>query len=103
MSKARPARALVRLENVLTGFSRQVTTEDDGSFQIANIPLQTYVITGVARTDSRHFSQPISLRTNVPQEIKIRLELATQLTRVEVTATDIAALVDPEGTGTGRN
>jgi hypothetical protein len=37
--------AVVRLENVLTGFSRQVTAEDDGSFQITNIPLQTYVIT----------------------------------------------------------
>ena len=91
--------AVVRLENVLTGFSRQVTTEDDGSFQIANIPLQTYVITAL-KDGFAPFSQPISLRTNVPQEIKIRLELATQLTRVEVTATDVAALVDPEGTGT---
>jgi hypothetical protein len=91
--------AVVRLENVLTGFSRQVTAEDDGSFQITNIPLQTYVITAF-KDGFAPFSQPISLRTNVPQEVKIRLELATQLTRVEVTATDIAALVDPEGTGT---
>ena len=91
--------AVVRLENVLTGFSRQVTTEENGSFQISNIPLQSYVIT-LLKDGFAPFSQPISLRTNVPQEIKIRLEVATQLTRVEVTATDIAALVDPEGTGT---
>lgn len=93
------AGAIVRLDNALTGFSRQVVTDANGTFQIGNVPFQSYVAAAV-QDGFAPYTQPVSLRTNIPQELKFRLDVASQMTRVEVNASETTTLVDPEGTST---
>lgn len=89
----------VTVENALTGFTAQGRTTNDGTFQITNIPFQTYVVTA-AKEGFAVWTQGLSLRSNVPQELNISLVIASQMTRVEVSASEMAMLVDPESTGT---
>jgi hypothetical protein len=91
--------AIVAIENKLTGFSRQILTNESGAFQLSNIPFQTYSFV-VSKDGFAPSIQQLPLRTNVPQAITVALTIASQITRVEVSATDIRALVDPAGTGT---
>jgi hypothetical protein len=93
------ANAVLSLSNPITGFSRQVITSESGAFQISNIPFQSYSLT-VSKTGFSPYLQQLALRSNVPQAITIQLTVASQITRVEVSATDIRMLVDPTGTGT---
>ena len=81
---------IIRLENALTGFSRHAVTADDGSFQITNIPFQTYVVTAL-KDGFAPSTQHLPLRTNVPQELKDPARPGSQLTRVEVNATEATA------------
>ena len=96
------ANAILSLANPLTGFSREVVTGESGAFQISNIPFQSYSLT-VSKTGFSPYFHQLALRSNVPQSITIELTIASQITRVEVSATDMRMLVDPTGTGTRRN
>jgi hypothetical protein len=91
--------AIISIDNALAGFSRQTVTAESGAFQITNIPFQTYSIS-VSKDGFAPSVQQLPLRSNVPQVIKIQLTVASQITRVDVSATDIRMLVDPTGTGT---
>ncbi|HYP06808.1 MAG TPA: TonB-dependent receptor [Bryobacteraceae bacterium] len=91
--------AIVSVQNALTGFSSQAFTSDSGEYQMTNIPFQSYVISATKDGFSRS-TQTMSLRTNIPQQLTIQLAVATQLMQIEVSASDQAPLVDPEGTGT---
>src|SRR4051794_10659927 len=92
------AGALVSLQNPMTGLSLQASTADDGSFQITNIPYQTYSLSA-AKPGFTPWAQQLPLRTNVPQHVKVQFRIADQITHVEVNASETTALVDPEGTG----
>lgn len=93
------ADAIVSLQNPLTGLSLQATTAEDGSFQITNIPYQTYLV-AAAKAGFTPWTQQLALRTNIPQQIRIQLAVADQVTHVEVNASETTGLVDTEGTGT---
>jgi hypothetical protein len=91
--------AIISVDNTLTGFSRQTLTRESGALQITNLPFQTYSLS-VSQNVFAPSVQQLHLRSNVPQLIKVQLTVASQITRVEVSATDIRMLVDPTGTGT---
>ena len=73
--------AAVRVSNALTGFDASVLTGEDGSFQITNIPFQTYTAV-VSKPGFQRWQQAVTLRTNVPQLLEAQLLLETQATRL---------------------
>src|SRR6266545_8251303 len=89
--------ATVRLSKSITGLERTATTSTEGHFQITNIPLDTYDL----RIEFPGFAQSvrqIDLRTSVPVELNVVLELAAQTT--SVTVVPDAPLVDTASAGT---
>ena len=91
--------ATVRLTNLLTGFERQTATESDGSFQVLNIPFQTYELQ-VSHSGFATHTEAVHLRSNLPVLIRVRLSLATQREAVEVSLVERMTLIDTEATGT---
>lgn len=91
--------ARVIVSNAVTRFSRQAETQADGSFSITNIPYQTYQLT----VEGQGFvpkTQTVSLRSNIPLAVEVRLELEANVEHVVVTEIDRMLLVNPEETGT---
>ncbi|HUS08513.1 MAG TPA: TonB-dependent receptor [Bryobacteraceae bacterium] len=93
------AAAQITLENQLSGFERTALSDAAGLFNIANIPFQTYLLR-VEKTGFAASPQSLQLRTNVPQTVRVNLELAGQVTRLEITAGNIGTLLDAESSGT---
>jgi hypothetical protein len=91
--------AVIGLTNPLTGFSSQTLTAEDGSFHLTNVPFQSYTLT-VTRPGFSPWTTTVHLRTNIPQVLGIQLQVAQQVTQVDVTATDFLQVVDTESTGT---
>jgi hypothetical protein len=91
--------AIVTLGNLLTGFSSQAVTSDSGEFRFTNVPLHSYSLS-VGKDGFSTARQSVALRTNVPQDLNVRLTIASQAVRIEVNATEATTLVDPESTGT---
>ena len=89
--------AHVRLSKRLTSLERTTTTTDHGAFQVANVPLDTYELRVEFPGFAAHVRQ-IDLRTSVPVEIDVVLDLAAQSTSVTVTPDD--ALLDTTSAGT---
>src|SRR4051812_34460953 len=88
----------ISLSNLLIGFTSTATAADSGTFQMTNIPLQTYTLT-VSRQGFRAAVETVALRSNIPVTLTLTLQLADQITSVEVTA-GTAETVDAESTGT---
>jgi outer membrane cobalamin receptor len=87
----------VRLVKALTGLERTTTTGPDGTFQLTNIPLDTYEL----RVELPGFAPNVrsaDLHTSVPVDVEVVLELATQATVVTVTPDE--PLVDTSSAGT---
>lgn len=91
--------AVVTLRNPLTGYQAETVTRVGGTFTLANIPFQDYVLT-VRKPGFAATRQNVALHTNVPLEITVTLPLEDVSEQVSVTATDQAQLVDVEATGT---
>lgn len=89
----------VRLTNLLTGFERQTATRSDGSFQVLNVPFQTYELQ-VSHSDFATHTQAVHLRSNVPVLIPVQLSLATRREAIEVSLVERITLIDTEATGT---
>jgi hypothetical protein len=89
--------AEVRLAKRLTAFERITTTSEHGTFQVANVPLDTYELRVEFPGFAAHVRQ-IDLRTSVPVEIEVVLDLAAQSTSVTVTPDE--ALIDTTSAGT---
>ncbi|MBL0156216.1 MAG: TonB-dependent receptor [Bryobacterales bacterium] len=96
-SGAAIAGAQVTLENAVAGFARITITSAEGGFSFSNVPFHSYQVRstkeGFAAVD-----KAVSLRSNVPVEISLRMELSTSQTAITVSA-DSVNLVDPEETG----
>ena len=91
--------AEIRLTNSITGFDTATVSGDDGTFNLTNVPLQTYRLSVVVQgfePDTRE----VDLHTNVPLSLEITLPVATQQDAVTVLANDLNQLVDPTLTGT---
>jgi hypothetical protein len=87
------------VQNALTGFNREVRSQDDGSYSVSNIPFNNYVVLISADGFAASLNE-VALRTNVPQTLSVQLSVAAHNTRVDVSAYESAALVQPEATGT---
>ena len=89
--------AAVRLVKPLTGLERMTTVGLDGTFQLTNIPLDTYEL----RVELAGFApevRTLNLRTSVPVDLSVVLQLAAQAT--SVTVTPAQPLVDTSSAGT---
>ncbi len=78
--------ARAKLSNPITGFARDANTGSDGAFTINGIPPNTYRLT-VSIAGFQTFSESVAIRTAIPIELEIRLEVAGQQTSVTVEAT----------------
>ncbi|HUP41143.1 MAG TPA: carboxypeptidase-like regulatory domain-containing protein, partial [Vicinamibacterales bacterium] len=87
----------VRLTKRLTALERATTTSDHGAFQVSNIPLDTYELRVEFPGFAPHVRQ-IDLRTNVPVEIEVVLDVAAQSTSVTVMPDE--AFIDTTSAGT---
>ena len=87
----------VRLTKTQTGLVRSTITEADGTFQIPNVPLDTYRLDVELSGFASHRDE-IALRTSVPVEISVVLDIAAQ-TSVTVFAHP-EVLVDSTSAGT---
>ena len=87
----------VRLVKSLTALERTTTVGSDGTFQLTNIPLDTYELRVELAGFAPHV-RAVDLRTSVPVDLKIILELAAQST--SVTVTPETPLVDTSSAGT---
>jgi len=75
--------AVVEVSNRLTGFRRTIPAASDGTFVINGVLPNTYAIQ-VAFPGFRPYSGEVVVRTAVPLEVNIRLELAGQQTSITV-------------------
>ena len=90
--------AVVTLSNVATGFERTAETDEAGLFSLRNIPQQGYELQ-ISSPGFRVHREALSLRSNVPVDKLVTLEIATQSETLEVTAIEHATLIDTEATG----
>ena len=89
----------VRLTNLLTGFERRTATRSDGSFQVLNVPFQSYELQ-VSHSGFATHIEVVELRSNVPVLIPVQLSLATRREAIEVSLVERITLIDTEATGT---
>ncbi|HUY13666.1 MAG TPA: TonB-dependent receptor [Terriglobia bacterium] len=76
--------ATVQIENPITAYREQATTDASGNFQFINIPFNPYHLTVTAGGfQSTH--QDVTVRTPVPVMLKIALQISTVATTVTVT------------------
>lgn len=92
------AGATILVENAVTRYRAEVKAEDDGSFDVTNIPYHSYNVT-VSHPGFAAYSTQVSLRSNIRVSLPVKLELAGLNETVTVTER-VAILVDPEETGT---
>lgn len=87
--------AKVTVHNPVTGYSQEVTTGDDGSFKISNVPLNGYHL-AVAAKGFATFNQDVDIRSTLPVQVAAKLGLAGSETTVNVEANSQDILeVDP--------
>src|SRR5688572_7142353 len=89
--------AEVRLSKRLTSLERTTIASDQGTFQVTNVPLDTYELRVQFPGFAPHVRQ-LDLRTSVPVEIEVVLDVAAQSTSVTVMPDE--ALIDTTSAGT---
>jgi hypothetical protein len=75
--------ATVTIHNPVSQFERSVTTDTQGNFSIDNVPFNPYHMTVTAPGFAAHV-QDIDVRSTVPLNLKISLQLGTASTTVTV-------------------
>jgi hypothetical protein len=98
-SGARVAEAEVTLWNSVTAFRRVTRTASNGSFHFANVPFHSYELK-VAKAGFLTHDESLSLRSNVPVAVTVKLGLEQVRSSVTVEGGRENVLVDPEETGT---
>jgi hypothetical protein len=82
--------ATVTISNPVTGYKRTVSTGTDGAFQFNDVPPNNYQLS-VTATGFASASQSLVVRTSVPINVKIPLEIgaATESVTVSSSAADV--------------
>ena len=75
--------ATVEIRNPVSQFERSVTTDNSGAFSIPNIPFNPYHMT-VSGSGFAPYVQDLDLRSPVPVNLKISMQLATAVQTVTV-------------------
>lgn len=81
--------ATVTITNSVTGYTRTVTSDTDGTFRFYNVPPNNYQLS-VAATGFEVAAQNISVRTAVPISVKIPLTVESASATVTVTGMNAA-------------
>jgi len=77
--------ASVTLSNPVTGYKRTVTSEADGSFQFNDVPPNNYQLS-VTATGFAPATQSVTVRSSVPINLKVPLEVSSATETVTVTS-----------------
>ncbi len=75
--------ATVTIHNPVSGFERSATTDSSGNFSIANVPFNPYHMT-VTATGFAPYVQDVEVRSIVPLNLKIGLQVASATSTVTV-------------------
>ena len=75
--------AAVEIRNPVSQFERSVTTDSSGAFSIPNIPFNPYHMT-VMRQGFATYTQDLDLRSPVPVNVRVSLQLGTAVQTVTV-------------------
>jgi hypothetical protein len=90
------AGAKIEVSNPVSGFSREITSESDGSFRISNVPFNPYHFTVTAEGFSS-FTQDVDVRSTVPTTLSVILNVGESATSITVEASG-GDLVETEST-----
>ena len=89
-STASIALATVNIKNQLTGVQRTATSDSSGAFYVTGIPFGVYQLVASA-PGFQQFTQIVSIKSPVPVELSISLQLAGSSTSVEVSDAAVGA------------
>jgi hypothetical protein len=90
------AGAKIEVSNPVSGFSREITSDSDGSFRISNVPFNPYHFTVTAEGFSS-FTQDVDVRSTVPTTLSVILNVGESATSITVEASG-GDLVETEST-----
>jgi Carboxypeptidase regulatory-like domain len=77
--------AAVEVSNPVSGFTRQTTTGNDGSFRFTNVPFNPYHLVLTA-TGFNTYTQDVDVRSTVPTNVQISLTIGAAATSITVEA-----------------
>jgi hypothetical protein len=80
--------ASVRVENPVSHYSKSVTSDSSGHYQITNIPQNPYHFT-IEASGFSTFAQDVDVRSNVPVSLNAGLKVGEASTTVNVEASDL--------------
>ena len=75
--------ATVTIHNPVSGLDRSTTTDSSGAFSFTNVPFNPYHLS-VSANGFSNYSQDVDVRSSVPVDLKISLEVAGASTTVTV-------------------
>lgn len=90
--------AEVTLSNPATGLSRASTSNESG-YSFGNLPLGNYQLRVIHRDFAEQVAN-ITVRSGVPLEINVALQVRGSAEQLEVSYSNVFAQVEPELTGT---
>ena len=85
--------ANVTIANSVTGYTRTVTSNSDGTFRFDNVPPNNYQLS-VAATGFNVATQVVSVRTSVPINLKIPLTVGGATASVTVTGANASEMLE---------
>ncbi len=88
--------ATITIYNPVSGFTREASTDANGSFSIPNVPFNPYHVTVAAAGFTPHV-QDLDVNSGVPLNLNIAMELAGGKTSVTVT-TEASDLIEVDST-----
>ena len=91
------AAVLVQLRNDISGFKAETTTGRDGTFHFFNVPFNPYEL-HVEVQGFKPVHQSLDLRTSIPREVEIKLELPAVTESVSVISEPTAAQLETDMT-----
>jgi hypothetical protein len=77
--------AVVEIANPVSHYDEKAITDAQGKFELDNIPFNNYHVT-VSAPGFQVNAQDVNVRTSVPLDVKVGLQLGTSTTTVEVAA-----------------
>lgn len=95
--------ASVRLSNPNTGFSREATTSDEGSFNFASVPPATYQLEVTAAGFKKLLNQSLVLAVDTSARFDPTLETGEVSAVVNVTSSTIESIVNTQDAAVGNN
>ncbi|MBV9574007.1 MAG: TonB-dependent receptor [Acidobacteriales bacterium] len=81
------AKAIVEIHNPVSHFDRSTSTDSSGRFSFANVPFNPYHLS-VAASGFAPYAQDVEIRSSVPLDVKVTLEIAGSSESVTVEAAE---------------